>query len=35
MKRMPFDSLAKLNDVDAEALYEYLKTLPPRSMGGH
>lgn len=30
---MPFDSLSKLNDVDGAALYEYLKTVPPRAMG--
>ncbi len=30
---MPFDSLSKINDVDAQALYEYLKTVPPRSFG--
>jgi cytochrome c553 len=34
IKVMPFESLAKLNDVDARALYEYLKTLPPRAAGG-
>jgi mono/diheme cytochrome c family protein len=34
IKVMPFESLAKLNDVDAQALYEYLKTLPPRNAGG-
>ena len=32
---MPFESVAKMNDVDAQALYEYLKTLPPRAAGGH
>jgi mono/diheme cytochrome c family protein len=31
---MPFDSLAKMNDVDAQALYEFLKTVPPRKAGG-
>lgn len=30
---MPFESLAKLNDVDAQALYEYLKTVPARPFG--
>jgi mono/diheme cytochrome c family protein len=34
IKVMPFESMAKLNDVDAQALYEYLKTLPPRAAGG-
>jgi mono/diheme cytochrome c family protein len=34
VKVMPFESLAKLSDVDALALYEYLKTLPPRPLGG-
>jgi mono/diheme cytochrome c family protein len=31
---MPFESLAKLNDVDAQAVYEYLKTVPARPAGG-
>jgi mono/diheme cytochrome c family protein len=31
---MPFESLSKLNDVDAQALYAYLKTLAPRAGGG-
>jgi mono/diheme cytochrome c family protein len=30
---MPFGSLSKLNDVDAQALYAYLKTVPPRAAG--
>jgi cytochrome c553 len=30
---MPFDSLSKLNDVDAQALYVYLKTVPARAAG--
>jgi mono/diheme cytochrome c family protein len=30
---MPFESLAKINDVDAQALYEYLKTVPARPFG--
>jgi mono/diheme cytochrome c family protein len=30
---MPFDSLRELNDVDAQALYAYLKTLPARPFG--
>jgi mono/diheme cytochrome c family protein len=34
IKVMPFESLAKLSDVDALALYEYLKTVPPRPLGG-
>ena len=35
IKVMPFESLAKINDVDAQAVYEYLKTVPPRPAGGH
>lgn len=35
IKVMPFGSLSKLNDVDAQALYAYLKTVPPRPAGGH
>ncbi|MEO7392405.1 MAG: c-type cytochrome [Ramlibacter sp.] len=31
---MPFESLAKLNDTDAQALHEFLKTVPPRPAGG-
>jgi mono/diheme cytochrome c family protein len=34
IKVMPFGSLSKLNDVDAQALYEYLKTVQPRPAGG-
>ena len=34
IKVMPFESLSKLSDVDAQALYEYLKTVPPRKAGG-
>jgi hypothetical protein len=30
---MPFGALSKLNDVDAQALYEFLKTLPARPAG--
>jgi mono/diheme cytochrome c family protein len=30
---MPFESLAKMNDVDAQAIYAYLKTVPPRKLG--
>jgi mono/diheme cytochrome c family protein len=34
IKVMPFESLAKLSDVDAQAVYEFLKTVPPRPAGG-
>jgi len=34
IKVMPFESLAKLNDVDAQAVYEFLKTVPARPAGG-
>jgi mono/diheme cytochrome c family protein len=34
IKVMPFESLAKLNDVDSQALYAYLKTVAPRPAGG-
>jgi mono/diheme cytochrome c family protein len=34
IKVMPFESLAKLSDVDSQALYEYLKTVAPRPAGG-
>jgi mono/diheme cytochrome c family protein len=30
---MPFESLAKMSDVDAQALYAYLKTVPARAAG--
>ncbi|SFB79512.1 Cytochrome C oxidase, cbb3-type, subunit III [Polaromonas sp. OV174] len=30
---MPFDSLRELNDVDAQALYAYLQTVPARPAG--
>ena len=30
---MPFESLRELNDVDAHALYSYLKTVPARPFG--
>lgn len=30
---MPFESISKLNDVDAQALYAFLKTVPPRKLG--
>jgi mono/diheme cytochrome c family protein len=31
---MPFESLSKMNDVDLQALYAYLKTVPARKAGG-
>ena len=31
---MPFGSLSKLSDVDAQAIYEFLKTVPARPAGG-
>ncbi len=34
IKVMPFESLGKLNDVDATAVYEFLKTVPARPAGG-
>ena len=33
IKVMPFESLAKMSDVDSQALYEYLKTVAPRPAG--
>jgi len=30
---MPFEALARINDIDAEAMYLYLKSLPPRPAG--
>lgn len=33
-KVMPFESLAALTDQDAEALYLFLRSLPPRDAGG-
>jgi mono/diheme cytochrome c family protein len=33
-KVMPFQALAELNDVDAQALYLYLKSVPARDAGG-
>jgi mono/diheme cytochrome c family protein len=33
IKVMPFESLAKVNDVDVQALYEFLKTVPPKPFG--
>ena len=32
-KAMPFASLRNMNDTDLEAMYAYLKTLPPRRTG--
>jgi hypothetical protein len=32
---MPFGSLSKLSDVDAQALYAFLKTVPAQKAGGH
>ncbi len=34
IKVMPFESLAKRSDVDAQAVYEFLKTVPARPAGG-
>ena len=34
IKVMPFESLAKINDVDAQAMFAYLQTVPPRPAGG-
>ena len=31
---MPFESLSKLSDEDVQAVYEFLKTVPPRPAGG-
>ncbi len=31
---MPFPTLANINDIDAEALYMFMKSLPPRPAGG-
>ena len=33
IKVMPFESLSKLSDVDAQALYAFLKTVPARPAG--
>jgi len=33
IKVMPFESLGKLSELDAQALYEFLKTIPPRPAG--
>ncbi|HSI52353.1 MAG TPA: cytochrome c [Ramlibacter sp.] len=34
IKVMPFESLAKMSDVDAQAVYEFLKTVPAKPAGG-
>jgi mono/diheme cytochrome c family protein len=34
IKVMPFESLGKINDVDAQAVFAYLQTVPPRPAGG-
>ena len=34
IKVMPFESLSKLSDVDAQAVYEFLKTVPPGKRAG-
>ena len=34
IKVMPFESLGKLSDVDAQAVFAYLQTVPPRPAGG-
>ena len=33
IKVMPFESLRELNDIDAQALYAYLKTVPAKAAG--
>lgn len=32
---MPFESLSKMSDVDLQALYLYIKTMPAKPAGGH
>jgi cytochrome c5 len=32
-RAMPFETLRALNETDVEALYAYLGTLPPRTLG--
>jgi mono/diheme cytochrome c family protein len=32
---MPFESIAKMDDVDLPALYAFLKTVPPKPAGNH
>jgi len=34
-KAMPFETLKSLNDVDLQAIYAFLKTLPARPAGNH
>ncbi|WP_298923815.1 c-type cytochrome [uncultured Ramlibacter sp.] len=34
IKVMPFESISKMNDLDAQALYAFLQTLPARPAGG-
>lgn len=31
---MPFESLARMNDVELDAMYAYFRSLPPRAFGG-
>ena len=31
---MPFEALSKMSDIDVDAMYVYLKSLPPRPAGG-
>lgn len=33
-KFMPYDTLAKMDDVEKHALFEFLRSLPPRPFGG-
>ena len=35
IKVMPFGSLREMNDTDAQAIYAYLKTVPPKPNGQH
>ena len=35
IKVMPFGSISKMSDVDLQALYAYLKTVPAKPAGGH
>ena len=34
IKVMPFESISKISDVDLQALYAYLKTVPAKAAGG-
>ncbi len=34
IKVMPFESISKMSDVDLQALYAYLKTVPAKAAGG-